>query len=106
MLQPPSAIISVIVAQSHPVRSIPQHSQLLNCQVLVILLDDLLPQETGPVWTCQAMVGVPSSATAPVMYAGVCFSPGSEPFPAQLVRKVRSGAYIELLGDNISLLVD
>ena len=39
--------------------------------------------------------------------AGVCLSPGSEPFPRKLVDRVQSGAYVdmkELLGDNISLL--
>ena len=74
--------------------------------VLLMAGGNPLPQDTRPVWTSQAMVGVSFSATA-LAYAGVCLSPGSELLPAQLVSKVRSGAYIKmkaLLGDNISLL--
>ena len=51
-------------------------------------------------WT-QAVTPSPS-------HTGVCLSPGSEPFPRKLVEKVQSVTYTdmkELLGDNISLLL-
>ena len=48
-----------------------------------------------------------NSVTAPVQSkAGVYLSPGSQPLPAKLMKKVVSGDFEmkELLGDNISLL--
>lgn len=49
----------------------------------------------------------PEATIAPLLTPGLSLSPASEPFPAKLVERVRSGQFVEmrdLLTDNIALL--
>lgn len=57
--------------------------------------------------TPSAFQSGPEATIAPLLTPGLSLSPASEPFPAKLVERVRSGQFVEmrdLLTDNIALL--
>lgn len=100
-LPPPSAISSVSVSSISVSPTVQAGGQTLSGPGSTTLAEaSQLPHGMFP-------VGGSHQAPASVAATGTCLSPGSEPFPARLVNKVQSGAFVEmkeLLGDNIALL--
>jgi len=98
---------SVLVSHTpvNPVYGLTQQPSIWPTLPIAAGANYLLQGESGPPGSFQAAAEL--LLLPPVLNSEICLLPGSEPFPAKLVLKVHTGAYIgmkELLGDNISQL--
>ena len=112
-LSPITAIIPTVFA---PIPSVPQPylvmSSLLHSTSLTFAasvapqLITSLSSNSPPLFHSQASAMHPSPVVA-LLHPGLILSPACDPFPQELVQRVRAGQFVEmqdLLADNISLL--